>query len=69
MQKNFKTVIHNQRSEESKRKETEKKIPNPRLEESKRNVQQGLWTRQYLNKMQNCHKQEKERKETRACDT
>ena len=33
------------KSEESRRK----KIPNQGSEENKRNVQKGLWTRQYLN--------------------
>ena len=40
-----------------------KKIPNQRLEENKRNMQKGLWTRQYLNNTElSPSKQEKERK-------
>ena len=41
-----KKKIRNQRLEESKK---ERKIPDQRSDENKRNIQKGLWTRQYMN--------------------
>jgi len=46
-----------------KRKQKRKKVPNQRSEENRRNIQKGLWTRQYLNNTElSPSKQEKERK-------
>ena len=49
-----------QRLRESKKR---KKVPDQRSEENRRNMQKGLWTRQYLNNTKlSPSKQEKERK-------
>ena len=52
--------IPNQRVGESKKR---KKVPNQRLEENRRNIQKGLWTRQYLNNTEFSPSKQK-RKET-----
>jgi len=55
-----KRKIPNQRVGESKKG---KNIPDPGSEENRRNIQKGLWTRQYLNNAElSPSKQEKERK-------
>jgi len=41
-----------------------KKIPNQRLEENKRNMQKGLWTRQYLNNTELSQVNKKRKKTT-----
>ena len=62
----------------AKKKKKKRKFPDQRLEESERkkkkisrskigrkqkqNIQKGRWTRQCLNNVQNCHKQERKEK-------
>ena len=67
--------VPDQRLEESKRRKfpikigrkqkkvEEKKIPDQRSKENKRNIQKGLWTRQYLNNTE-LSQVNKKRKET-----
>ena len=60
--------IPNQRMGESKKKQEEeeegKKAPDQGSKENRRNVQKGLWTRQYLNNTELSPNEQKEGKET-----
>ena len=70
-----KKKIPDQRLEENigKRKSTIKdwrktkekeRFPIKDWKKAKENIQKGRWTRQYLNNVQNCHKQERKEKTT-----
>ena len=57
--------IPNQRMGESRKKEEEgKKAPDQGSKENRRNVQRGLWTRQYLNNTELSPNEQKKEKET-----
>ena len=46
------------------KKQKRKKVPNQRSEENKRNMQKGLWTRQYLNNTKLSPSKQEKRNET-----